>query len=488
LLEPKEFATNPIVNFCDESLGGRNNWIHDTTFLMTKYDKQVDDSRSVAKANRFFQEFFDNKCFPHLVITPTLAKENIPREELYQARLNLIRSADDHEKDKFEIWTQGHEFFRLEHGDSEELHVEVSTRIGFQTAKTVMREIMLRDTIECLPEVISSLRSDLVRCNSNLLVLKDKKEYSDPKTLRLVISHMFGEIQAKVLNYLDGDLQVSLKFPQALQTLEEEIWDEEESDWNLKRLNYHSEKEDEWRSRIGELKDLPSEVQPNSKFLGGKQYQRAIEFFRYVMIESLPDPYELKALVANATGYLSGGLQQENWERAMVEITKTCLKDVSHPGINYLIKHVGSIFRRLFQIALNDIKQGEEFSATYKLIPHGVSVERFLLTEFDDMLWSVLNGTAKQAHLSTEPMYSTIDPTLPTFHAQTLTGDGDEGESNVDDTHGMTAYFNTKITALATKCGSAAKDFLKQENRERATRTVSLMPDARTAMITDDKV
>ena len=263
LLEPKEFATNPIVDFCDESLGGRDNWIKDTTFLMTKYDKQTEDSRSAAKANNFFSEFFSNQCFPHLVITPNLAKENLPSEELYEARLKLIRSADDYEKGKFENWQQGHEFFRMEHGDSEELNTELTKRIGFPTAKTMMREIMLKDTIARLPEVIASLRADLERCNAERKVLNDKMEYGDPKTLRHVMYQMVNQIQRKVLNYLDGDLQSSIKFPDSLQTLDQEIDCEEDSDWSERELNFHSERENEWRSRIANLTELPDEIQPN---------------------------------------------------------------------------------------------------------------------------------------------------------------------------------------------------------------------------------
>jgi len=46
LLQPSEFATNPIVDFIVDSLGGRDTWIEDATFLMTKFDKQLDDSRT----------------------------------------------------------------------------------------------------------------------------------------------------------------------------------------------------------------------------------------------------------------------------------------------------------------------------------------------------------------------------------------------------------------------------------------------------------
>ena len=140
LLEPKEFQTNPIVDFCDSSFGGRDKWIHNATFLMTKFDKQLDDSRSGSKANAFFKEFHKNKCFPHLVITPTLPKEDLPGPMLYQARRSLLESADEYEKQKFDIWRDGHEAFHDEHKD--ELLVEaVAKKIGFHSAKQVMREI-----------------------------------------------------------------------------------------------------------------------------------------------------------------------------------------------------------------------------------------------------------------------------------------------------------------------------------------------------------
>ena len=32
LLEPKEFATNPIIDFCDDTFGARDKWIKDATF------------------------------------------------------------------------------------------------------------------------------------------------------------------------------------------------------------------------------------------------------------------------------------------------------------------------------------------------------------------------------------------------------------------------------------------------------------------------
>lgn len=478
LLEPKEFATNPIVDFCDESLGGRDNWIDKATFLMTKFDKQLDDSRSASKANNFFSEFCSNKCFPHLVITSTLARENLPALELFKERTTLIQSADEYEEDKFEQWLEGHEQYRRQGEDDVELSIEMKDKIGFPTAKKMMREIRLKDTVSRLPEVVASLRSDLDRCHAEQKVLNEKKDFNDAKTLRLIIFKMVAKIQEKILNYLDGDLDSSIKFPEKLQTLDDEINGEDDSDWSSKELNFHSEKEDSWRDRIANLTEYPEEIHPEARFLGGKQYQRAVAFFRAVMTEALPDPHELKAVVPNVTGYLSGGLQRENWERAMVEITKVSLKEVSHPGINYLIKHVGYIFRNLFLFALDDIKQGEEFSAQFKLIPSGM--EKFLINEFDDMLWDLLKVTSSHIHFSMEPMYSSIDPNLPTLKFQD-TDDEAVKEKETDKGGFLQGMKNALLSATSTK------DYLKWLNKCQATKKLSFLPDKRSMMITSDE-
>jgi hypothetical protein len=282
LLEPKEYATNPILNFCDESLGGRQKWISNATFLMTKFDKQLDDARTATKANDFFSEFFDNKCYPHVIITPTLDIENLEPDILFQQRTKLIQIADAHEKDKFEQWLEGHERFRVEKGgDEQPLHKDIGEKIGFLTAKNVMREIMLKDTVERLPEVISSLRIDLDKCIVEIEILEDRRKFNDPLNLRNVVTHMLFQIKDRILNYLDGDLELSLKFPEKLQTLEEELDEEEDSDWSTKPLNHHSEKEDHWRDRVSELDEFPDEIQAKVKFLGGKQYHRALVRFAF---------------------------------------------------------------------------------------------------------------------------------------------------------------------------------------------------------------
>lgn len=500
LLEPKEFATNPILNFCDESLGGREKWISSATFLMTKFDKQLDDARTATKANDFFQEFFENHCFPHPVITPTLDREDLPPEELFQARMRLIEGSDEFEEDKFEMWLEGHERFSSENGGKEfPLNREISKRLGFQTAKKVMREIMLKDTIERLPEVLSSLRADLDKCMAERKVLNDRRRFSDPQNLRNIVNQMLFEIQQRIIAYLDGDLTSSLKFPDKLQTLDEEIDDEEESDWATRELNFHTEKENHWRDIVSELESFPDEIYPNDRFLGGKQYQRALAFFRVVMIDSLPNPYELKALVPNVTGFLSGGLQHENWERAMVEITRVCLKEISHPGLNFLVKHIGCIFRRLFIVAIEDVKQGEAYSAEFKLIPAGL--ERFLVNEFDDMLWALMVSVSQDVHSSMEPMYSSIDPNLPTFDCKRMNDNSDsdhfvmvDGEyvpvreaREAQDKKGWVERITSRFNALAVASTKSAKDFLREHSRRSARTKKSFLPDQRAPMITEEE-
>lgn len=217
------------------------------------------------------------------------------------------------------------------------------------------------------------------------------------------------------------------------------------------------------------------------------------------MIDALPDPYQLKELAPNATGFLAGGLQRENWERATVQIVKVCIKDVSHPGVNFLVKHVGVIFRRLFSLAMDDIKHGEQFSATFQQLPS--AVERHLSNTYDEMLWALLDQAAEQTHRCLGPMYSTVNPNLPTFHATewedetagtnsgTFIKQGDKyvpkPSKKEEVEEGMISTLTKRFSALVAGSGSQAKSFLKEEDCARATKKKSFLPDERTSMITD---
>ena len=58
VLEGKEFDTNPIVDFLDESFSGRQSWIGKAIFVMNKFDILIDDTRTAVRANKFFEPFF----------------------------------------------------------------------------------------------------------------------------------------------------------------------------------------------------------------------------------------------------------------------------------------------------------------------------------------------------------------------------------------------------------------------------------------------
>jgi len=189
--------------------------------------------------------------------------------------------------------------------------------------------------------------------------------------------------------------------------------------------------------------------------------------------ETLPDPEELREHVANGTGYLAGGLQRENWERAMVQITKFCVKDISHPGINYVIKHIGIIFRRFFRIALEDVKKGEIMSSSFKAIP--AALEEYLSRKFDLLLWDVMELAAEQAHCALEPLYSSIDPSLAT-------------DAQAENAKSMLDYTVQKDKAIKDLSNEEMKRLMKEDVKKETTREKAFLDDERTAMITDSEI
>ena len=135
LLEPKEYATKSIIDFCDEVFETQAKWRNQSVFLMTKFDKQLEDSRTGSKANNFLKEYRDNAIYPHLVITPTLEKEDISTEDLFDKRQKLINSADSFEEEKFGKWLKGHETFIQREPSDELLNPITKQSIVFSSAK-----------------------------------------------------------------------------------------------------------------------------------------------------------------------------------------------------------------------------------------------------------------------------------------------------------------------------------------------------------------
>lgn len=221
------------------------------------------------------------------MITPTLAKEDLPTDELFKQRKKLLESADREEHAKFDSWLEGHRLFLQNDPGDALLDSKSMKKIGFTSARTVMREIMLEDTAKRLPEVLSSLREELVKCTKEEKVLLEKDKLNDPGELKAIVTRALSIIQKRIENYLDGDIESSRKFPDRLQNLEEEIVEEEKSDWSSRELNHYNDAEEDWRDQISRLEEYPEEIQAESKFLGGKQVHRAIEFFRVVMTGTL---------------------------------------------------------------------------------------------------------------------------------------------------------------------------------------------------------
>jgi hypothetical protein len=204
-----------------------------------------------------------------------------------------------------------------------------------------MSEEMLKHTLESLPTVVATLQKDLTTRQTELQDLKEKQKFTNPDELKGVVKEMLHNLQERVTAYLDGDLFSAMKFKDKLQTLADELDEEEESPWSLQELSFHTGKEDKWRNHIADMEEYPEEIQPDKHYLGGKQVHRAIEFFRSVMIDSLPNPYELAELVPIAAGYGGGGLMRENWEGATKQICKVLMQNVTHPGKAALLLHDG---------------------------------------------------------------------------------------------------------------------------------------------------
>jgi hypothetical protein len=133
-------------------------------------------------------------------------------------------------------------------------------------------------------------------------------------------------------------------------------------------------------------------------------------------------------------------------------------------------------------LALDDIKEGEQFSSTFKLLPS--VVEKYLIMQFESMLWDLMQEASDQTHSSLEPTYSTIDPRrLPNFRCEYRNPIDDNDETryvcrngayetvpmaneNTNDEWMNWAKERSNAQLLAS--GRKAKEFFKLESKERA--------------------
>mmetsp|Transcript_3279 Transcript_3279/g.8360 ORF Transcript_3279/g.8360 Transcript_3279/m.8360 type:complete len:817 (-) Transcript_3279:296-2746(-) len=505
LVEPKEFSTNTIIDFCDETFHSRGEWSKDAIILMTKFDKNLEDSRSGSKANKFFSEYHDNGLFPYLTITPTLTREDLSADLLYAERLSLLESATSKEEERFGDWKAMHVKNREIYPDDPKLNPDVESRIGFTVAKNKMREVMLMDTANRLPEVLSSLRKHLTQFHEDLTILEGKKKFHDPNYLKLMIGNLMHDVCKRIADYLDGDLVTAAKNPEYLIDLDEELQLEEDSEWSDMKLGSSAttDEEDEWRNVIQRMFDedtMPAHVGSDKTYLGGKQFQRAQNLLMSAMAEAFPDITAMKEYVASGAGYLQGGLQRENWERATLSIVKMTSSVTISPGINFFIKHAGSIFRRLFQVALMDTKRRSNENAMVLDICPGL--EQRVVDEFDGMLWMLMENAARNTHVSLEPMFSILNPCLPGFvpideeeeeeDHYTLSGGSyvkTPSKSEIREEKMSNGVFS-KLASFIQNLSideRQAKQLLRDRGRELAVQKKTFLPENRTSMINDDE-
>ena len=79
---------------------------------MSKWDKNLEDSRSGGKANTCFAEYHAHKIFPHVAIAPTLDRGDVDAGDLFQKRMNLPEEASSYEMDQFDPWQARHKKYR----------------------------------------------------------------------------------------------------------------------------------------------------------------------------------------------------------------------------------------------------------------------------------------------------------------------------------------------------------------------------------------
>lgn len=334
-------------------------------------------------------------------------------------------------------------------------------------------------------------------------------------------------------------MKAAKRFPQSLMNLDNEFDMEEDSDWCDRRLGSTTspDQEEEWRSKIQRMIDedtVPGYVYSEKLFLGGKQFQRAFALLKATMsgasivflypvfplcfrhfrfelliyfcisfpsLESFPDLSEMKEYVASGAGYLQGGLQRENWEHATLSLVKMTSKTAYHPGINFFIKHSGSIFCHLFDVALQEVKCNS-FNAN-SLIELCPEMEDHLAVKFDDMLWSLMEHAANNTHLALEPWYSCLNPNLPSFHPIDDEGDESEHYKMIGSDYVRVPRKSelreqimkekdtlfSKFTSMfkTTLDDSKIKELLRSRGEDLATERKSFLPEERSKMINEEE-
>lgn len=327
VLEAKEYDTNPIIDFLDESFPkGRESWIRQAIFVMPKFDNLVKDTRTASRANKFFEKFFQNGIVPYLMYTPNLDNEDLQPEELYEERKKNLAEAGSVEYAMFTGWVQGHEADRIARKVEECLDARMGDRLGFSTAHSKMTKELINNIRSSLPDVEKRLKRDIAQKTKEREVLEEKHDLTMPDKIKKMIGHLLSFLDNHMDHCLAGKFSEVHNFREKCQTLKQELDAEKESDWVNKELNFRSTTESSWRDEVA-IANFDSRIQSDASIFGRLQVRRATNCFRAMMIQKIPTDASDYVLLAKSIGY---------GHNAATQISKHVFQEITRPGINFL--------------------------------------------------------------------------------------------------------------------------------------------------------
>jgi hypothetical protein len=156
------------------------------------------------------------------------------------------------------------------------------------------------------------------------------------------MTYQMGE---RIKAYLDGNLNAALKFPDKLQNVYDESDEKEDSDWKDRELNHYTRvRRDVARSGC-RPRGLSRRHPAPENFSGASSTNvLSASLMRFWSRRSLTR-YERREYAPTGAASLNGRLQREDHEHTMTQVTKACLKKITHHGVNNLVKHAGCILR-----------------------------------------------------------------------------------------------------------------------------------------------
>ena len=115
-------------------------------------------------------------------------------------------------------------------------------------------------------------------------------------------------------------------------------------------------------------------------------------------------------------------------------------------------------------MAIEDVKTGGAFSRQFASLPEGV--EKQMIAEYEEMLWRLMERASEATHSSLEPMFSTIDPNLPTLNTLPIgrEGEDDTAGERVSEEYLASRVLNWASTLLVS--GDEAKEKMRAPHKQ----------------------